>query len=183
VARSEGPFHDAPFHDAPCRDAPCQGDLAHDDLSRGSGRHPAAAAPSEAAATLHNRPAATRWGPEGAAAAAPAAIDLARLLIRDPQHALLLRVCGESMRGAGIRHGDLLVVERDRQARSGAIVVARLGEGFTLKRLQWRRGRCWLEPAHPAYPPLDLERVASQQGLSATDVQIWGVAVHVIHTL
>lgn len=110
-------------------------------------------------------------------------LDLARLLIRDPQRSLLLRVCGESMRDAGIRHGDLLVVERDRQARAGAIVVARLGERFTLKRLQWRRGRCWLEAAHPAYPPLDLERIARQQGLDAADVQVWGVAVHVIRAV
>ena len=116
-------------------------------------------------------------------AVAPADLDLSRLLIRDPQCSLLLRVCGESMRGAGIRHGDLLVVERNRTARNGAIVVARLGERFTLKRLQWRQGRCWLEPAHPAYPPLDLERIARRQGLSAADVQIWGVAVHVIRTL
>lgn len=110
-------------------------------------------------------------------------LDLARLLIRDPRRCLLLRVCGESMRDAGIRHGDLLVVERDRQARPGAIVVARLGERFTLKWLQWRAGRCWLVPAHPAYPPLDLERIASQDGLMPAEVQIWGVAVHVIHTL
>jgi len=114
---------------------------------------------------------------------APVDLDLARLLIPDPQRSLLLRVCGESMRDAGIRHGDLLVVERGRQAGSGAIVVARLGERFTLKRLQWRQGRCWLEPAHPAYPPLDLERIARRQGLGAADVQIWGVAVHVIRTL
>lgn len=114
---------------------------------------------------------------------APVDLDLARLLIPDPERSLLLRVCGESMQGAGIRHGDLLVVERGRQACSGAIVVARLGECFTLKRLQWRQGRCWLEPAHPAYPPLDLERIARRQGLSAADVQIWGVAVHVIRAL
>ena len=114
---------------------------------------------------------------------APMDLDLARLLIPDPQRSLLLRVCGESMRDAGIRHGDLLVVERGRQAGSGAIVVARLGERFTLKRLQWRQGRCWLEPAHPAYPPLDRERIARRQGRGAADVQIWGVAVHVIRTL
>jgi DNA polymerase V len=109
-------------------------------------------------------------------------LDLARLLIRDPQCSLLLRVCGESMQGAGIRHGDLLVVERNRPARNGAIAVARLGERFTLKRLRWRRGRCWLEPAHPAYPAFELEQVAQLQGLTAAEVQIWGVAVHVIHT-
>jgi len=111
------------------------------------------------------------------------ALDLARLLIRDPERSLLLRVCGDSMRGAGIRPGALLVVERRSSAAAGAIVVVRLGERFTLKRLRRSRGRCWLEAAHPAYPPLDLEATASRLGLTPADVQLWGVALHVIHTL
>jgi len=87
------------------------------------------------------------------------------------------------MQGAGIHHGDLLVVERQARAASGAIVVARLGERFTLKR--WRRyqGRCWLEAAHPAYPPLDLESTARRLGLMPSQVQVWGVAIHVIRAL
>ena len=113
----------------------------------------------------------------------PAGVDLARLLISDPARTLLLRVSGDSMRGAGIRHGDLLVVERQEQVASGAIVVARLGDRFTLKRLRQRRGRCWLEAAHPAYPPLDLEATARCQGLTSAEVQLWGVALHVIRTL
>lgn len=139
--------------------------------------------PPEASCRDAGRPVFASAAAGGASGAAAADLDLARLLIRDPERSLLLRVCGESMRGAGIHHGDLLVVERDRQAQAGAIVVARLGECFTLKRLQWRQGRCWLEPAHPAYPPLELERLARQQGLSAADVQVWGVAVHVIRAL
>ena len=62
-------------------------------------------------------------------------------------------------------------------------MVARLGERFTLKRLRRRAGRCWLEAAHPAYPALDLEITARQQGLTAAQVQVWGVVVHVIRTL
>ena len=112
----------------------------------------------------------------------PAGLDLARLLIGDPDRTVLLRVSGESMRGAGIQPGDLLVVERRRPARPGAIVVARLGGRFTLKRLRRRQGRCWLEAAHPAYPPLDLEAAGRRQGLSGAEVELWGVAVHVIHS-
>jgi DNA polymerase V len=111
------------------------------------------------------------------------ALDLARALIRDPERSLLLRVCGDSMLGAGIRPGALLVVERQARAAAGAIVVVRLGERFTLKRLRRSQGRCWLEAAHPAYPPLDLEAMACRLGLTPEDVQLWGVAVHVIHTL
>ncbi|MFM7085535.1 MAG: LexA family protein [Cyanobium sp.] len=114
-------------------------------------------------------------------------LDLARLLIRDPQRTVLLRVCGDSMQGAGIQHGDLLVVERTAALTpgdgAGTIVVVRLGGCFTVKRLRWRRDRPWLEAAHPAYPPLDLERAARREGLMAGDVEIWGRAVHVIRSL
>jgi DNA polymerase V len=101
-----------------------------------------------------------------------AAPSLAQLLIPDPEHTLLLRVAGESMEGAGIRHGDLLVVERQRRAKPGQVVVALVDGGFTLKRLIWRHNRWWLEAAHPAYPPLELG-----------EGRLWGVATQVIRTL
>ena len=55
------------------------------------------------------------------------------------------------------------------------VVVAVLDGGFTLKRLMRHHGRLRLEAANPSYPPLDLQ--------SCDDVQIWGVAIHVIHPL
>jgi DNA polymerase V len=106
------------------------------------------------------------------------ATDLNALLIRDPARTLLLRVCGESMAGAGIRHGDLLVVDLGLPPEPGHIVVARIGDGFTLKRLVRHRGRRWLEAAHPAYPTLPLD--PPPEGSSA---DLIGVAVHVIRAL
>jgi DNA polymerase V len=79
------------------------------------------------------------------------------------------------MGGAGIRHGDLLVVDREAVPRSGHIVVALLDGGFTVKRLVRRERRWWLEAAHPAYPPLALG--------GRDDDRLWGVAVHVIRSL
>ena len=120
----------------------------------------------------------------------PQGLDLARLLIRDPEQTVLLRVAGDSMQGAGIQHGDLLVVERSRQARAGSIVVARFGGQFTLKRLCVGQGRRWLEAAHPDYPPIPLEPPPASDEADGEagaehgdDVQLWGVAVHVIHPL
>lgn len=112
----------------------------------------------------------------------PTGFDLARWLIPAPQRSLLLRVHGESMQGAGIHHGDLLVVERERPALPGAIVVARLGDRFTLKRLRRQGGRHWLEAAHPAYGAIDLEDCGRREGLTGSDVQLWGVALHVIRS-
>jgi len=109
-------------------------------------------------------------------------IDLHRLLIPHPASTFLLRVSGDSMTGAGIHPGDLLVVDRSVEPRSGRIVVARLGDAFTLKRLVHRRSGWWLEAAHPAYPPLALETDRGAAG-SAADAHLWGVALHAIRRL
>ena len=102
-------------------------------------------------------------------------IDLNEQLIRHPTSTFFLRVSGESMLGAGIHHGDLLVVDRSLDPRPGRVVVAVLDGEFTLKRLVQHQGRLRLEAANPTYPPLELHRCG--------DVQIWGVAIHVIHPL
>lgn len=102
-------------------------------------------------------------------------IDLNEVLIRHPSSTFFLRVSGDSMTGAGIHHGDLLVVDRSLEPRPGRIVVAVLDGAFTLKRLAQHRGHLRLEAANSAYPPLELERCG--------DVQIWGVAIHAIHPL
>ncbi len=98
-------------------------------------------------------------------------LNLQRLLVPHPGATLLLRVAGDSMRGAGIHHGDLLVVDRQLEPRAGLVVVALLDGGFTVKRLAGHGARQWLEAAHPAYPSLPLHH---------HDARIWGVATHVI---
>jgi DNA polymerase V len=100
------------------------------------------------------------------------AIDLQRLLIPDPARTVLLRVGGDSMVGAGIHHGDLVVVERHQAPRDGQLVVARLADGFTLKRLVLRGERRLLVAAHPAYPTLTLG-----------EGELWGVVTHAIRSL
>ena len=102
-------------------------------------------------------------------------IDLNDQLIRHPTSTFFLRVSGDSMTGAGIHDGDLLVVDRSLEARPGQIVVAVLDGAFTLKRLARHQGRLRLEAANSAYPPLELHHCG--------DVQIWGVAIHAIHSL
>ena len=105
----------------------------------------------------------------------PTVTSLEDQLIRCRASTFLLRVSGESMGGAGIHHGDLLIVDRGLEPRVGQIVVAYLDGGFTLKRLVRHRGRLRLEAAHPAYPPLELT--------DSDDHQLWGVALHVVRAL
>ena len=67
----------------------------------------------------------------------------------------LLRVRGMSMRDLGILDGDLLAVQATQQARSGQIVVARLDDEVTVKRLELLPSGARLHPANPDYPIIE----------------------------
>ena len=66
-----------------------------------------------------------------------------------------LRVRGDSMINAGILEGDKVVVRPQSSADDGQIVVARIGDEATVKRLRRRNGRVWLMPENDAYEPID----------------------------
>ncbi len=69
----------------------------------------------------------------------------------------LLKVRGMSMRDAGIMDGDLLAVQSTREARSGQIIVARLGDEVTVKRLRRTGSAIELLPENPDYPVIRVE--------------------------
>ena len=66
-----------------------------------------------------------------------------------------LRVRGDSMINAGILSGDKVVVRPQPTADDGQIVVARIGDEATVKRLRRRNGQIWLMPENDAYEPID----------------------------
>lgn len=66
-----------------------------------------------------------------------------------------LRVRGDSMINAGILSGDKVVVRPQPTANDGQIVVARIGDEATVKRLSRRNGEVWLLPENPDYDPID----------------------------
>lgn len=66
-----------------------------------------------------------------------------------------LHVRGDSMVGAAILDGDLVVVHPQPQADSGKIVVALLDDEATVKRLSRQNGQIWLLPENPNYAPID----------------------------
>jgi repressor LexA len=74
------------------------------------------------------------------------------LFPRKPDY--LLRVRGMSMRDAGIMDGDLLAVQKAREARNGQIVVARLGDDVTVKRLHRNGKHIELLPENPDFQPI-----------------------------
>ena len=66
-----------------------------------------------------------------------------------------LRVRGDSMINAGILSGDMVVVRPQSFADDGQIVVARVGDEATVKRLRRRNGEIWLMPENDAYEPIN----------------------------
>ncbi len=66
-----------------------------------------------------------------------------------------LRVRGDSMVNAGILSGDHVVVRPQQTANDGQIVVARIGDEATVKRLKLTGGQVWLMPENEAYAPID----------------------------
>ena len=66
-----------------------------------------------------------------------------------------LRVRGLSMMGAGILDGDRVVVRPQPSADDGQIVVARIGDEATVKRLSRKDGQIWLLPENPDFDPID----------------------------
>jgi repressor LexA len=93
-----------------------------------------------------------------------------------PRADYLLQVRGLSMRDEGILDGDWLVVHRTKEAKNGQIVVARVGDDVTVKRLKVRGHKAELIPANPAYPTLHLD-------LNHDRLEIEGIAVGVIRNL
>ena len=85
-------------------------------------------------------------------------IDIEGSLFR-PAADFLLRVLGDSMVNAGILHGDLLAVRKTPEAHSGQIVVARINDEVTVKRLRRspRGRRISLLPENDAYAPIDID--------------------------
>ena len=66
-----------------------------------------------------------------------------------------LRVRGDSMINAAILDGDMVVVRPQSSADDGQIVVARIGDEATVKRLSRKNGQVWLMPENDAYDPID----------------------------
>ena len=92
-----------------------------------------------------------------------------------PRADYLLRVRGMSMRDAGILEGDLLAVHRTPEARTGQIVIARLGDEVTVKRFRRRGHAVQLEPENPEFEPIEVD-------LRSETLAIEGIAVGVIRS-
>jgi DNA polymerase V len=94
-------------------------------------------------------------------------LDINDYLIVNPVSTFFFPVQGDSMQGAEIFDGDVLVVDRSIKPRHGHIVIAFVDGERLVKRLHYRTGRVALVAENPTYPPIELE-----EGM---ELVIWGV--------
>ncbi len=100
-------------------------------------------------------------------------LDLNELLIKHPAATFFVRVKGESMINAGIHSQDILIVDRALSVLHNKIVVARVQDELTVKRISMDGNRLFLVPENEAYKPIEVT--------AETDFEIWGVVTYVIH--
>jgi DNA polymerase V len=102
-------------------------------------------------------------------------LDLNDHIIKHPSATYFVKASGDSMIGAGIFNGDLLIVDRSLEASSGKVVIAEVDGQLTVKRLLKLSDGFSLQSENSSYPPIEL-----QEG---NEVVVWGVVTHVIHDL
>src|SRR5471030_965586 len=98
-------------------------------------------------------------------------LDLNEHLIKHPASTFFVKVKGDSMTGAGITSGDLLIVDRSLEPKDKSIVVAVVNGDFTVKRICKDGTRLFLVPENPKYPLIEIK--------DGMDFEVWGVVVHV----
>jgi SOS regulatory protein LexA len=81
-------------------------------------------------------------------------LSLDDLLIQNREATFLLKVSGDSMSGAGILPGDMVIVDKGQTPKSGDIVIAEVDGQWTMKYLRKRGDNVTLLPANPKYKPV-----------------------------
>lgn len=81
-------------------------------------------------------------------------LSLDELLIKNREATFLLKVSGDSMSGAGILPGDMVIVDKGQTPKSGDIVIAEVDGAWTMKYLRKRGESVTLLPANPNYQPI-----------------------------
>ena len=99
-------------------------------------------------------------------------ISLDKELVKNQESTFYARVCGDSMFGAGIDDGDLLIIDRSLNPENGRIAVCYIDGDFTVKRIVKENGKLYLKAENKRYKPIELSE--------DNELIIWGVVEYVI---
>ena len=99
-------------------------------------------------------------------------ISLDKELVKNRDATFYARVSGESMVGAGLDDGDLLIIDRSLDPKNGKIAVCLVDGEFTVKRIKKEKDKFYLMPENDKYKPIELRE--------DNELTIWGVVQYVI---
>jgi DNA polymerase V len=100
-------------------------------------------------------------------------LDLNKYLIKHPSATFYVKVKGESMKGAGINDGDILIVDRAVEPKNNDIAVCVINSEFTVKRIKKAKDTLYLIPENPDFKPIKVTEY--------NDFQVWGIVTYIIH--
>tara|TARA_B100000963_G_scaffold169373_1_gene147310 strand:- start:48738 stop:49172 length:435 start_codon:yes stop_codon:yes gene_type:complete len=99
-------------------------------------------------------------------------ISLDRELVKNKEATFYARVSGDSMVGAGLEDGDLLVIDRSMNPINGKIAVCLIDGEFTVKRIKKNNKKIFLNPENKKYKPIEIKE--------DNELVIWGIVRYVI---
>ena len=99
-------------------------------------------------------------------------ISLDRELVKNREATFYARVDGDSMIGAGLEDGDLLVIDRSLNPENGKIAICLVDGEFTVKRIKKEKNKLYLKPENKKYKPIELKE--------ENELIIWGIVEYVI---
>lgn len=99
-------------------------------------------------------------------------ISLDKELVKNKESTFYARVSGDSMIGAGLDDGDLLVIDRSLSPENGKIAVCFIDGEFTVKRIKKEKNKVYLIPENKKYKPLEIKE--------ENQLIMWGIVEYVI---
>lgn len=99
-------------------------------------------------------------------------ISIDQEVVKNESATFYARVAGESMQGAGLDDGDLLVIDRSKQPENNAIAVCFIDGEFTVKRLKIEAEAVFLMPENKKYKPIKITE--------DNELIIWGIVTYVV---
>ena len=102
-------------------------------------------------------------------------ISLDKELVKNEEATFYARVSGDSMQGAGLENGDLLIIDRSIEPSNNKIAVCFIDGEFTVKRIKIESKKLYLIPENKKYSPIEINE--------ENELIIWGIVTHVIKKL
>ena len=99
-------------------------------------------------------------------------ISIDREVVKNEEATFYARVSGESMQGAGLDDGDLLVIDRSLEPQDNKIAVCFIDGEFTVKRLKLKNKEIYLMPENSRYSPIKIDE--------GNELSIWGIVTYVV---